>query len=334
VLESLKRTIRSGEVGHAYLFSGPTGSGKKTLALLFAQALNCRNELQIPCGQCFSCRKILSGNHADLYMLKPQGASLKIGQLREIKDSLYLLSSEGRKKICIIYDAELMTLPAANSLLKILEEPPQDLVFILLTSRPWALPSTVLSRCTHFTLTPLPGEKMIRLLEKHISLPALEREIIVALAGGNPGKGLEMASRGGWAEKYKEALSLIKSIEDGPLEEIFRHAEDFSKKDDLQERLELLLLIYRERLVRKLSAAETALINSLTSLNNKDRVESSTGTDKISTDRIVAKAEEQKSSFFLEKICRALMQLQEELHHNINRRLAVEVLFLKMRGAV
>jgi DNA polymerase-3 subunit delta' len=329
VLESLKRTIKSGEIGHAYLFSGPAGSGKKTLALLFAQALNCRNDLKNPCQQCLSCRKILSGNHPDLYIIKPQGASLKIGQLREVKDSLYLLAVEGRKKICIIYDAELLTLPAANSLLKILEEPPQDLVFILLTARLWDLPPTVVSRCTHFTLTPLPGEKMKQILGKYdFSLPE-EREIIIALAGGNPGKGLEMASRGGWENKYKEAFLLVKSIEDGPAEDIFLKAEEFSRRDDLQEFLELLLLIYRDRLVLKLSSQENVLINSLIQPDNKGRVESS-----ASTGKILVKEEDQKNTFFLEKICRALMQLQGELHHNINLRLAMEVLFLKMRGAV
>lgn len=70
----------------------------KTLALLFAQALNCHNKLKRPCGQCLSCRRIASGNHPDLYILKPQGSSLKIGQLREVKDSLYLLSVAGGKK--------------------------------------------------------------------------------------------------------------------------------------------------------------------------------------------------------------------------------------------
>lgn len=329
VLEFLKRAIERGETGHAYLFSGPAGSGKKTLALLFAQALNCGDKLKRPCQRCLSCRRILNGTFPDLYILKPQGASLKIGQFREIKDSLYLLSVEGRKKICIIHDAELMTLPAANSLLKILEEPPQDLVFILLTARPWDLPSTVVSRCIHFMLTPLTEEKMVQILDKKDFLPAKEREIVIALAGGNPGKALELASRGGWGNKYKETLLLIKSIEEGPAEELFLKAEEFSSKEDLQDFLELLLLIYRDRLIRKLNAPENALISFIPSNNNNSEVETFTDTDKI-----IVKTEEQKSAFFLEKICRAIIQLQEEIRHNINIRLAIEVLFLKMRGAV
>ncbi len=330
VLEALKRTVRSREIGHAYLFSGPAGSGKKTLALLFAQSLNCSNELEIPCQQCLPCRKILSGNYPDLYIIKPEGASIKIGQLRELKESLYLLSGEGRKKICIIYDTELLTLPAANSLLKILEEPPQDLVFILLSARPWDLPPTVISRCTHFSLKPLAGEKVKQILEKHDFLNPEEREIIVALAGGNPGKGLEMASRGGWENKYKEAFLLVKRIEDGPAEDIINKAEEFSRRNDLQEILELLLLIYRDRLVFKLSGhSGNAFIKSLMKPNNKVKDETS-----INTGTISVREEEQKNAFFLEKVYRALLQLQGELQHNINPRLAVEALFLKMRGVV
>lgn len=328
VLKSLKRIVKSGEIGHAYLFSGPAGSGKKNLALLFAQALNCHNQLKRPCGQCLSCRRITSGNHPDLYILKPQGSSLKIGQLREVKDSLYLLSVEGGKKICIIYDAELMTLPAANSLLKILEEPPGDLVFLLLTARPWDLPATVVSRCTHFSLAPLTGERMKAVLEKSNFAHSGEKDVIMALAGGNPGKGLEMASRGGWEKKYREALLLVENIEHGPEENVLSRAEELARRDDLREILDLLLLIYRDRLVRKLSVPGNELINSAARLNNNGSVESCAGTAKI----IIA--EEQKTVFSLEKICRALLQLQEELQHNINLRLALEVLFLQMRGAV
>ena len=230
VLESLARIIKSGEISHAYLFSGPSGSGKRTLALLFAQALNCSSEQVKPCQQCLSCRKIKGGNHPDLHELKPQGTSLKIGQLRELKEILYLLSVEGRKKVCIIYDAELMTLPAANSLLKILEEPPEDLVFILLTARPWDLPPTVPSRCVQFVLSPLPGDKIRQILGKHDLLVPGEEEVIISLSGGNPGKGLEMASREGWENKYREALSLMESIESGPEENLLNRAEEYSRK--------------------------------------------------------------------------------------------------------
>lgn len=318
ILKALRRARQRGEVSHAYLFSGPAGSGKKTLALFLAQSLNCHGAGEPPCGQCLSCRKISGGHHPDLYRVEPQGASIKIEQLREMKDKLYYFPREGRKKVCFIQDAELLTLPAANSLLKILEEPPGELVFLLLSARPWALPGTVLSRCIQFHLRPLTPDQMALLLQReHPDLLPEEREFIVALARGNPGKGLEMAARGGWEEKYTEAWMLLEKIENGPAEDLWSQAEEISKREDLPALLDLFALIYRERLFAQLGfAGEKSIIKKRLGLYNKGREDFSVG------------------PAFLERICRSLLELQGELLQNVNKRLALEVLFLQMRGAV
>lgn len=318
IIKALRRARQRAEVSHAYLFSGPVGSGKKTLATFFAQSLNCSSVEAPPCGQCLSCRKIAGGHHPDLYRVEPAGASIKIEQLREIRDRLYYFPREGRKKVCIIQEAELLTLPAANSLLKILEEPPGELVFLLLSARPWALPGTVLSRCIQFNLRPLAPQQMTLLLQRE--RPALssgEREFIMALARGNPGKGLEMASRGGWEEKFVEAWTLLDNIENGPVEDLWLRAEEIAKREDLLALLDLFALIYRERLLAQLGfAAETGIIKERLGFNNKNKEVFSAG------------------PAFLEKICRFLLQLQGELMQNVNKRLALEVFFLQMRGAV
>lgn len=312
VIKALKRTLGSGQTAHAYLFSGPEGYGKKSLALLFAQALNCNREQDPPCKSCLSCRKTLSGNHPDFYQVRPEGASLKIGQLRELKERLYYLPREGRKKICLIHDADLMTLPAANSLLQILEEPPADLVFILLSSRPWALLPTIISRCSHFALRPLLPEEIDLVLRKQSILKQQEREIVAALAEGNPGKALELSLKGGWKKNLEEALTLLDCVENESLENVFNKAEELSRRENLKELIDLFLIIYRNRLLIKLgSRPEIKLcFPGGKSLGAGDNI------------------------YFLEKICRHLLDLQEELLNNINKRLAVEVLFLQMRGVV
>jgi DNA polymerase-3 subunit delta' len=319
---ALKRSLQTGKLTHAYLFSGPAGSGKKTMASLFIKGLNCKNGGERPCNSCLPCQKINSGNHPDIYVLKPQGSFLKIEQLREIREKLYHLPAEGSKKICIMESAESLTLPAANSLLKILEEPPRHLIFILLSARPWALLPTIVSRCAHFVLKPLTVKEMNFFLTQNTSLTTEEeKEIIVALAGGNPGKALEMVSEGNWLTKYEEIWGLIDSIERGPLENIFSSAEIVSQKKDVQEMLDLMLIIYRERLLSKLSGRATSiLLRNLLALNHKEAKDIA--------------APGLKDVFSLEKICHALLEVQGELLSNVNRRLSLEVLFLKMRGVV
>ncbi len=293
---ALRRTLARGEINHAYLFAGPDGSGKKTLALLFAQALNCSAE-NPPCGVCLSCRKTASGNHPNLFQIRPQGSSIKIEQLRELKERFFYLSTEGQKKICIIFEADRLTLPAGNSILKILEEPPEDLVFLLLSARPWALLKTILSRCAHFFLRPLSHEDMSQLLEGKKDLPPSQRELLISLSEGNPGRALEMLDREGWQEKFEEALSLLRRAESSAIEELFPLAEELSRRDDLQEIIAAFLLVFRRRLYSCLDGVKNHLFN-------------------------------------LERVCQALLELQGELFGNVNRRLALEVFLLKMRGVV
>ncbi len=314
--KALQRSLAKGETGHAYLFSGSPGSGKRTLALLFSQALNCRENAP-PCGECLSCRKSVSGNHPDLFRLVPQGASLKIEQIRDIKESLHYLPVEGQHKVCIMEDADLLTLPAANSLLKILEEPPSHLVFILLTARPWALLPTVLSRCSHFTLKPLQPQEMTALLEregKHTE----KQDLLFLLSGGNPGQALALVREEDWREKFVEARNLLNTVQLGSADGIFPLAEELSTRSDLSDLLEIVLVVCRDRLMHTLQGCAEAVIleEERENLHTKDL------------------NDQNKLTLFYEKICNALLQLQAELRGNVNKRLALEVLFLQMRGVI
>ena len=295
LVRALMNSLLRGEVGHAYLFSGPPGSGKKTTALLFAQALNCPGP-NPPCGECVSCRKTISGNHPNVFHIHPQGASIKIEQLRDLKENLFYISTEGFKKVCLIYETDLLTLPAGNSLLKILEEPPGDLVFLLLSSRPWALLPTILSRCIHFPLRNLSDGEIGSLLDKQGTLPPAERELLISLAEGNPGKALELLSQGGWEMKFRASEELLQRIERSPVEDLLPLAEEFSRMEDLPEMILSISMLYR----RKLHAL----------------------------------CSDDSSLFSIEKKCHTLIQLQTELQENVNRRLALEVFLLKMRGVV
>ncbi|MER2063858.1 MAG: DNA polymerase III subunit delta' [Alkalibacterium sp.] len=138
--------IEKNNMQHAYLFEGKTGTGKKETALWIAQSLFCQNFSEGPCGECHTCQRIASHQHPDVIELEPEGLSIKIGQVRELKQEFTRSGMEGRKKLVMVKDVEKMTTQAANSLLKFLEEPDGDIVVILMTTAKHRLLPTILSR--------------------------------------------------------------------------------------------------------------------------------------------------------------------------------------------
>ena len=150
---------------HAYLFSGPRGTGKKSVARLCAMAMLCRGEDK-PCGACGPCRRVLSGTHPDVHTVVPEKDKKTIGvdALRDVIDEVSTKSFEGSAKAMIFPEAERMTPAAQNCLLKTLEEPPQDTVFFLITDQPGALLPTIVSRCRVIRFHPLSVEDAARRL--------------------------------------------------------------------------------------------------------------------------------------------------------------------------
>lgn len=148
-IQQLQGALKQKRIAHAYLFSGPGEKLKREAALLFAQALNCtyREEEKKPCGACTSCLQISRGVHPEVQVIAPEGANLKIQQVRELQKRVFQLHAVGHYGVFILETAEKLTLEAANCLLKILEEPPPQTIFILLAERVSALPATVISRC-------------------------------------------------------------------------------------------------------------------------------------------------------------------------------------------
>jgi len=159
-ISMLQKAMVQQRVGHSYIFSGLNAIGKKTLALEFAQALNCENvdEKTGACGNCSSCRKMMHHNHPDIHVLETQAQFIRIDAIRNIQEQMTFKPLEGRKRVFVIDDADKMNEQAANALLKTLEEPSADNIIILITARPYWLPQTILSRCRHVRLNPLAAE--------------------------------------------------------------------------------------------------------------------------------------------------------------------------------
>ncbi|MGD9948016.1 MAG: DNA polymerase III subunit delta' [Desulfobulbus sp.] len=194
----LTRAVASGRLAHAYLFAGPDGVGKNTAAQALASVLLCRvpNGLE-PCGSCPGCRKFLSGNHPDFLHVRPDGAAIKIDQIREMKKALTFSPFESRQRVVLIEDVHTMRREAANSLLKVLEEPPQNNLMILIGSTAGALLDTIVSRCQVIPFAPLPLELAASIILHH--RPELDQEscrTLAALADGCPGQALALESEG------------------------------------------------------------------------------------------------------------------------------------------
>lgn len=167
--EQAKRILRnglaSGKVSHAYIFHGPRGTGKKAAALAFARALFCRAANGDGCGACAECRKVENGNHTGLHIVAPDGAAVKVEQIRELQRRFQYRSSAGSPaQVYIIEDAETMTVQAANSLLKFLEEPGAAVIALLLATNGHALLPTIRSRAQWIPFVPLPPAEMAPVL--------------------------------------------------------------------------------------------------------------------------------------------------------------------------
>jgi DNA polymerase-3 subunit delta' len=168
VIAQLRRSVLEKRIGHALLFAGPPGVGKGTTAQVLAAALNCLQPWEgNPCGQCASCRLMISGNHPNLYRLLPGERSIKIEQIRQLQQTLSYKRWGSGYKVAILEGAEALTLSAANSMLKILEEPPSATCFILVTDNVSALLPTIVSRCQKLLFHQLSQSVLQELLREH-----------------------------------------------------------------------------------------------------------------------------------------------------------------------
>lgn len=239
---TLLYSIQHDRVSHAYLLAGPEGSGKEALARALAIALLCSAPVKgDACGCCRSCRQVENHNHPDLHFLQPSGSSIKIEQIRSVLRRASFRSYQGGRQVFLIKQAEFMTVEAANCLLKTLEEPARDTVFILLASRPQALLPTVLSRCQQHYLT-LAGRGRHEAVGGAREQEGLEADILIRdisnMAG--PVMALEMAGQLSESrEKAGAALNILANWYRDLL--VWRESGDKSLLYSPEERSELII---------------------------------------------------------------------------------------------
>ncbi|KJS18794.1 MAG: hypothetical protein VR72_21540 [Clostridiaceae bacterium BRH_c20a] len=313
-VQILKKSILGNHISHAYIFQGIEGVGKKTTALALAQALNCLNfdtSLGGACGECLGCIKVENGNHPDLHIIIPEKYVIKIDQIRSLKSKVFYKCYEGRKKVIIFDDAHNLTIEASNSLLKVLEEPPQDTVFILVSSEPGKLPDTIISRCQQIQFQPLSVYTIKEHLIKENPEKISQISLAASLAGGSLAKAEELLAEGEVLENRQETINFVKKLFELSFSDIIIWCEKWDReKKKVKTILEIIQLWYRDLLVFRTTGREEILIN-------QDHV-----------------ADIKNSQHTLININYALLLINESiknLESNVSPRLVLEVFFMKLK---
>lgn len=252
VMKMLSNSIKKGRLVHAYLFEGMRGTGKRNVSLLLAKSLFCLFPKggYIPCEECHNCKRINSGNHPDIHMVEPDGLSIKKQQIHSLQEEFSKTGVESKKKVYTIVHADRMTVNAANSLLKFLEEPTSETTAILLTEQAQQILPTIQSRCQIVTFKQLTPEHLIkRLVEQGVNE---KKAPIIAQLTNNLEEGLSLSHDEWFAQAQMIVLKLYEVLRKNSLEALVTLQEDwfqhFKEKEQLDQGLDLLLLILKDLL--------------------------------------------------------------------------------------
>ena len=258
-IELIKAGFLTGRISHAYLFFGQQGVGKFKTAQIMARLLNCESPTSDsePCDCCVACLKAISGNHPDIIVTGPDGKAIKIAQMRALQEKANYKCYEGNYKVILIDEVELLTAEAANSLLKVLEEPPDNTVFILSAQDTIGLPATILSRCQPVPFRPLSENTIAEILKEQ----GLQSSFPLTVAKGSVGKAMQMLQSYDGEQLISNITQLLMGLGEISYQEIFRWAETMEKDRDLLEvSLDVMAAIYRDRLITGLTKDERLIL--------------------------------------------------------------------------
>lgn len=241
VTRYLIESVKHDRIANAYLFFGPHSVGKFKTAIAFAAAVLCRDR---GCGQCNTCRRVLELKHPDLVFVEARGKNIPVEVIREVRLSAYRKPVEGKYRFFVIRDAELMWEEAASTLLKVLEEPPNVAVFILISASLASVMPTLISRCEKIRFAPVAKEKIARTLEVSGFDPE-RADLIARISGGLPGRAIRLSQEPWHLEKRENILKVARALKHADLATILDMAEELYK--EIRAPIEEMAVLYKEK---------------------------------------------------------------------------------------
>jgi len=326
-VDMLKKHVIHGTMRHAYLFAGPPGIGRRTLAVRFAQALNCRTPIEpgVPCGQCRDCRQIEAMQHPDLNIveptiLDPKGAKeliphpngeIRIEQIRDLRRLLNLRPYQSNYRVALLLNFNQTRRDnAPNALLKTLEEAPAYAVLILTAENPEQLLSTIVSRCEVLRLRPLGVGQVQHALEEK-GYETNQAKWTAHISGGRFGTALRLIESESLMVEREERLNDLQSLISASRVEKFAYADKLSRDKDAMRQAILIWLSYWRDVMLRTARARTPLVN----VDRNLEIEDLAGRMDLSSAR---------------RVVSDMENTLEKMDGNVNPRLLAEVLLLDL----
>jgi len=315
IREHLENAVNNDKVSHAYIICGEKYSGKKFISEVFAKALMCESETDVPCGKCRECLKVETRNHPDvIYVNHEKPNIIGVEDIRsQVNQDINIKPYSGKRKVYIIDEAEKMNPQAQNAILKTFEEPPEYAVILLLVTNAEVLLPTIRSRAVTLNMKPVADELIKKHLMETVLVPDYKADICVAFSRGNIGKAVLYANSDDFETLKNELLQILKNIKTIDISKIMNYIKKpASDKGGISDFLDIIMIWYRDALLLKAQGNSNNLIfrEELQYIN---------------------KVAESLSFEDFQAIFDAIELTKRRITSNVNAELSLELLFLEIQ---
>ena len=336
IVRTLKNQIRSGRIGHAYLFCGTRGTGKTTMAKIFARAVNCEHPVDgSPCNECAVCRSVLSGNSVNVVEIDA-ASNNGVDNIREIREEVRYKPTEGKYRVYIIDEVHMLSAGAFNALLKTLEEPPEYVIFILATTEVHKIPITVLSRCQRYdfkrlSLSQLEGQIRSLLTAENVQAEDGAVRYIARVADGSSRDALSLLEQCisfyyGETLTYEKVLDVLGAVD----QQVFSSLLKAVLQDDISGAVRLIdEMMSTGRDISQFVTDFIWYLRNLLLIQTEDPDEETLG---ISKENLLRMKEEAKDADIRQimRYIRILSALTNEMRYAASKRVLLELAVMRM----